>query len=448
TAFITVFNPPPQGGVSASLSLPIRQPNPVPALASITPSRAAVGTAFTLRVAGSGFVPGSVVQWKGSNRPTTFVGTTQLSAEIPATDLQTAGTALVAVFNPEPAGGLTTTALFTITATNPVPSLTRLIPQAVVAGGGSFPLQVYGTNFAINSRVRVNGQDRVTTFNDDGWLTAQATADDVANPGVANITVFTPTPGGGITAPVTLPVGAQFTSVPAAGFSGTTVAIESIVAAFGVELAGAVEVATTQPLPTKLGQTTVTIRDDAGKETLAPLFFVSPIQINYLIPAGVQTGPASIVVKVGERIAGVGGAQVTSILPGLFSANANGQGVAAAVALRVDAMGRQTFEPIAVYSPVQQKFVPVPLDLGASTDQVFLLLYGTGFRNRSGLPAVRVKIGGVEAPVLFAGPALGFSGLDQLTAGPIPPILLGRGPVEIIVTVDNRDANTVQVTIK
>ncbi|MGH9845006.1 MAG: PKD domain-containing protein, partial [Blastocatellia bacterium] len=65
TAFITVFNPPPQGGVSASLSLPIRQPNPVPALASISPSRAAVGTAFTLRVAGSGFVPGSVVQWKG-----------------------------------------------------------------------------------------------------------------------------------------------------------------------------------------------------------------------------------------------------------------------------------------------------------------------------------------------------------------------------------------------
>jgi len=201
-------------------------------------------------------------------------------------------------------------------------------------------------------------------------------------------------------------------------------------------------------LPTKLGETTVTIRDDAGKEMLAPLFFVSPTQINYVIPAGVATGPASVIVKVGERIAGVGGAQITSILPGMFSANANGQGVAAAVALRVDAAGRQTFEAIAFYSLMQQVFVPVPLDLGPATDQVFLLLYGSGFRNRTGLSAVKVRIGGVDVPVTYAGPAPGFSGLDQLNVGPIPRMLLGRGPVEIIVTVDNRLANTVQVTIK
>jgi uncharacterized protein (TIGR03437 family) len=444
---ITVFNPTPGGGVSNSLNLPIRQPNPIPAISSILPARAAVGTAFSLRVTGNGFTPASIVQWKGSNRPTVYTNASLLSAEIPASDLAVAGNAAVTVFNPEPAGGLSLGATFAVTASNPAPTLSRIQPQAAVAGGGSFPLQVFGANFAINSRVRVNGQDRLTTFNDEGWLTAQVTAADVASPGVANVSVFTPTPGGGVTQQLTLPVGTQLTSVPAASFTGTTLAVESIVAAFGTELAASVESATSLPLPTRLGQTTLSLRDEAGKETAAPLFFVSPTQINYLVPAGVASGQANIIVRVGDRIAGAGAMLITSLQPSLFSANANGQGVAAGVTLRIAGGGQQTFDAIVTYDAVQRVFTPKPIDL-AGNDPVFLLLYGTGIRRRSALSAVTATIGGLQVPVTFADALSGFAGLDQVTLGPLPPSLAGRGLVDVVLRVDGRPANVVQIAIR
>lgn len=92
----------------------------------------------------------------------------------------------------------------------------------------------------------------------------------------------------------------------------------------------------------------------------------------------------------------------------MFSANASGQGVA----LRVKADGTQSYEPIAEFNQAQNRFVAKPIDLGPATDQVFLIRYGTGFRNRSALAAVACKTGGADAEVLFAGDTPGFAGLD------------------------------------
>jgi len=75
-------------------------------LSAISPAAITVGAgAFNLTVAGTGFVPGAVVRWKGADRPTTFVSNTTLTAAIPAADVATIGTATVAVFNPTPGGG-------------------------------------------------------------------------------------------------------------------------------------------------------------------------------------------------------------------------------------------------------------------------------------------------------------------------------------------------------
>src|SRR5262249_53124174 len=70
------------------------------------------------------------------------------------------------------------------------------------------------------------------------------------------------------------------TSVSAASFSATKLTSEGIAAAFGTGLATTTQVATSLPLPTALAGTTVTVKDSAGSERLAPLFFVSPGQIN------------------------------------------------------------------------------------------------------------------------------------------------------------------------
>src|SRR5690242_15214816 len=80
--------------------------NPVPHLDPIVPASAAPGgPAFTMKVTGTGFVPGSTVLWNGGVRSTTFVNSSKLTAAIQASDIATAGTATITVVSPGPGGG-------------------------------------------------------------------------------------------------------------------------------------------------------------------------------------------------------------------------------------------------------------------------------------------------------------------------------------------------------
>jgi len=205
TADITVFNPPPDGGLSNPVAFAIN--NPVPALTLLMPSTAlAGGTAFTLTVDGSGFVASSEVQWNGSPRTTTFVNATQVTADIPDTDIALVGTAMVTVVNPGPGGGTSNALTFTISTLNPVPVLTVLTPSTAVAGGGGFTLTVDGSNFITSSVVRWNGGDRTTTFINSTQLQAAIPASDIVVAGTAMVTVFNPGPGGGTSNALTFTV--------------------------------------------------------------------------------------------------------------------------------------------------------------------------------------------------------------------------------------------------
>jgi uncharacterized protein (TIGR03437 family) len=233
-------------------------------------------------------------------------------------------------------------------------------------------------------------------------------------------------------------------SVSAASFSGTTLASESIVAAFGTGLAINTQAAESLPLPTSLAGTTITVKDSAGVERQAPLFFVSTAQINYQMPPGTASGAATVTIinRYGEVSAGT--VQIAAVAPGLFAANANGQGVAAAVALRIKADGTQQHEPVARFDAVTNRFVSVPIDLGPGTDQVFLIPFGTGLRFGATATAT---IGGANAEVLFAGVAPGFVGLDQANVR-LSRSLIGRGEVDVVLMVDGRAANTVRVNVR
>jgi len=246
----------------------------------------------------------------------------------------------------------------------------------------------------------------------------------------------------GLTATVMQP--SAVTTASAASFNGDGVASESIVAAFGAGLATASQAATTLPLPTEMAGAAVRVRDSAGVERLAPLFFVAPAQINCLIPPGTAPGDAAVTVTNTGNVAATGGVKIAVSAPGLFSANANGQGVAAGVALRVKGDGVRVFEPIAFFDPAQNRFVPSAIDLGPGSDQVFLVLFGTGFRNHSSL---EMEIGGTNAEVLYAGPQGELVGLDQVNVRLLHS-LLGRGEVDLSLTVDGKTANTVRVQIR
>jgi uncharacterized protein (TIGR03437 family) len=204
-------------------------------------------------------------------------------------------------------------------------------------------------------------------------------------------------------------------------------------------MATGVKLADSLPLPTNLLGTVVKVKDSAGMERDASLFFVAPEQINYLVPKDTAVGTATVTVVTNGNIVAIGQMQVAVVSPGMFSANASGIGVAAALSLKVVNGVQQPFESISRYDSGLAKFVPVQIDLGPDTTQVYLILYGTGFRaTNPNLSGVSLKIGGVDVPVFFAGKQPDFEGLDQCNVGPIPRSLIGRGDVDIVLMVDGK----------
>lgn len=194
TLGVTVTNAGPGGGTTASVNVTVQ--NPAPVLSSLSPATAQVGgAAFLLGANGSGFVQGSQILWNGTARATAFVSSTQLTAQITAADVASAGSATVTVLTPSPGGGSSAGLAFSIG--NPLPVLAAIAPTNVVAGGSAFPLTVTGSGFVASSSVLVNGSARATTFISSGGLSAQVTATDIASAGSASITVTTPGPGGG-----------------------------------------------------------------------------------------------------------------------------------------------------------------------------------------------------------------------------------------------------------
>jgi hypothetical protein len=217
TATVTVQSPAPGGGTSGSLTFTINSaPNPTPTVTSLSPSSGTVGgAAFTLTVTGSNFVSTSQVLWNGSMVPTTFASSSSLSAQIPAADLSSSGTASVAVQNPAPGGGTSAALTFTINpASNPVPTVSSLSPSSANAGAAAFTLAVSGTNFIASSQVLWNGGPVSTTYLSGTSMTATIPASDLSSAGTASVAVQNPTPGGGTSAAATFTINPALNSVP------------------------------------------------------------------------------------------------------------------------------------------------------------------------------------------------------------------------------------------
>jgi len=237
------------------------------------------------------------------------------------------------------------------------------------------------------------------------------------------------------------------TPVSAANYRGPRLAPESIVAAFGQNFATATQASPeNQPFPTTLAGASARVIDATGTSRLAPLFFVSPNQINFQLPPGTALGNGAIAFTNTNGAISGGNVNIVNVAPGLFTASASGRGIAAALVLRVKADGSQVYEPL-VRLNSQNQLVPIPIDLGVSTDQVFLVAFGAGFRFRSSLGAVTATVGGTPAPVIFAGAQPNFIGLDQANIQ-LPRSLIGRGEVDVVLTVDGQTANTVRVSFK
>src|SRR3989344_2874780 len=173
-------------------------PNPVPSITSLAPASASQGSGvLTLIVGGLNFLTTSKVVFGLDTLTTTFWSAGQVSAILPANDMDTAGIFFVYVWNPSPGWGASTPFAFTVVAANPMPTINSLSPASVIEGGNAFNLTVSGANFVPNSKVYVDGSLRSTTYASSTQLIAGILASDRAIVGIKIITVISPTPGGG-----------------------------------------------------------------------------------------------------------------------------------------------------------------------------------------------------------------------------------------------------------
>src|SRR5581483_10187398 len=120
--------------------LPFQITNPSPRITSLSQDTAVAGNAVDLVVNGAGFTGSSIVRFNGNDLATTFVSSSQLTAQISATALPTGGIFPIVVFNPPPGGGTSNTVNFTVN--NPAPTLTQLLPNSAAAGSPGFTLTV------------------------------------------------------------------------------------------------------------------------------------------------------------------------------------------------------------------------------------------------------------------------------------------------------------------
>lgn len=231
----------------------------------------------------------------------------------------------------------------------------------------------------------------------------------------------------------------EFVSVSGATFVPETIgAPEMIMSGFGVNLATATVAATATPLPTTLAGVSVKLTDSTGVSQTVPLFFVSPTQINYLIPSNVAHGIAKLeIVQAENTVVARGAVSVNAVWPGLFTMGQNGRGLVAADVVRVKANGAQIVESI-----------QSPIDLSIASDRVYLQLYGTGLRGRTGLNAIKLTLGGTPLAIEYAGAQPQFFGLDQINAL-VPRSLAGRNrTLDLVLYVDGWAANVVQCKVK
>jgi uncharacterized protein (TIGR03437 family) len=225
----------------------------------------------------------------------------------------------------------------------------------------------------------------------------------------------------------------QQATVSAANYSPTAIVEKSIVAAFGTALATSTVPAATVPWPTELAGTTVKVRDSLGVERLAPLFFVSELQVNYQIPAGTAQGLANVTIINGNGIGATGTFNVTHTAPTVFTLNAQGSG--AAVAL--DAI----------------RYNGTPFDAKqANGEPNIIAVFGTGLGadvtdGGGNLNAeVTARIDGNPATLHYAGPAPGLVGVNQFNV--VLPANITSGTHTLTFTRGGVTSNTTTLAIR
>jgi uncharacterized protein (TIGR03437 family) len=231
--------------------------------------------------------------------------------------------------------------------------------------------------------------------------------------------------------------------VNSASFQPGALAPQQLVTAFGSGFASQTIIAPTQPLPMTLGDTSISITDSAGVTRTTALYYVSPSQASFLIPDGVASGAASVKVTRGGTTAVTGSLTIAAVSPGLYSANGNGAGVAAATYVRASAPNTAALA-FSCNASAALSCLSTPISPGAASDTVYVTLYASGIR---GAQKVQVFVAGQSVPVLYSGAQGQYQGLDQINIT-LPASLAGTGEASMYVVGDGKTSNMTTINIE
>lgn len=247
-----------------------------------------------------------------------------------------------------------------------------------------------------------------------------------------------------------LPIGGdpepeQLAVVSGASFEAKPLARGSIASLFGLHLTDETAGAESLPLPTRMGQVEVQYRvltATSSTFVTAPLFYVSPTQVNLLIPETDIGEEGELQISQYGRVGTLVPLRIASASPAIFTANSDGKGVPAGTWLRT-AVGGNVSGDLFICPQDGGSCIPRALDWGGASDELYLTLYVTGLA-AGGTAATQVTVDDVSLPVEYAGPQGHFVGLGQVNVR-VPRQLRGRGERDLQLTSGGVKANRVKV---
>jgi hypothetical protein len=158
---------------------------------------------------------------------------------------------------------------------------------------------------------------------------------------------------------------------------------------------------------------------------------------------GVTLAPTNATLTYSSTVNGVEEATTLGIT-GTFFTMVSATAATAGSTVMLHSAGAQAITSHGDGTTSVRSVTAAPVNLGTTADKVSLRFYASGVRDGSD---VQVQIGGEDVPVLYAGVAGHFAGLDEISVQ-LPHSLAGRGKLDVTLTVDGRRANTVSVNVE
>ncbi len=235
--------------------------------------------------------------------------------------------------------------------------------------------------------------------------------------------------------------GASFFSPDSTKPETNPIAGGSLGSLFGTKLADFPATSAKADLDFELNGVSVTIRGIAAK-----LIYVSPLQINFVVPDGVPAADAVEFTINNKGVVSKGKVKVLDAQPGIFTTTQNGKGAGAVACQLVlkDADGNTT----------SNTYPAPPCEISADKKEGYLLLFGTGFRYADLTSVIVTRINADDTTTdftpVYAGSQNQFPGLDQINL--LLPTDFKVGTVKLKIKATSAgtavESNVFEVTVK